>query len=206
MLVEYKHMYYPHKTHLKEEPLKRRRTWGSNVEIAYKKAKINTELLSKRWNIGLQGATQMLQVTTQKGIRNICGLLKRQLSSQSHRIKMIAPGTWYTDTFLSKVPIITGKYKATQIFFNAKCYEELIPIKINKYCNGSLVMFIKEVRISEHLVRDGALVEQGSYGTDKTNWNTTQRKYSMYQTFIQHHCPWKNLADLSIWHLSRDIM
>ena len=81
---------------------------------------------------------------------------------------------------------------------------EFIPVQSKKYCNDGLVQFINEVGIPEHLVSDGAL-EQGGFGAYKTNWNATQRKYNMYQTFIQPHCPRQNKVELSIGHLSRDI-
>ena len=90
------------------------------------------------------------------------------------------------------------------MFSNAKGYEEFIPIQSKKHCNDGLVLFINEVGIPKHLVSDGAL-EQGGFGTYKTNWNATQRKYSIYQTLIQSHCPRQNTAELSIGHLSRDI-
>ena len=69
------------------------------------------------------------------------------------------------------------------MFSNTRGYEEFIPIQSKKYCNDELVQFINEVGILKYLVSDGAL-EQGGFGTYKTNWNATQRKYSIYQTFI----------------------
>ena len=110
----------PVQTIFEERALKRRRTSGSNVEIKDSQSKINAEVLAKKWDIGIKRATQTLIVTTQKGIRNVRDSLTRRLPSQPYRIKRIAPGTWWTDTFLSKVPSITGKYKAAQVFSNAK--------------------------------------------------------------------------------------
>ena len=107
----------PVQTTFEEIALKRRRTWGSNVEIKKNQSKINAGVLAKKRNFGLNRATQTLEVTTQKGITNVRdSLVSRRLPSQSYRIKRIAPGTWWTDTFLSKVPSITGKYKAAQVF------------------------------------------------------------------------------------------
>ena len=100
----------PVQTTFEERDLKRRRTWSSNVEIKKNQSKINTEVLAKKWNIGINRATQTLEVTTQKGIRNVRDSLTRRLPSQPYRIKRIAPGTWWIDTFLSKVPSIAGQY------------------------------------------------------------------------------------------------
>ena len=70
-------------------------------------SKIDAEALSKRWNIGLKRAQMTVEATTQKGIRSVQNSLNRRLPTQSYRLKRIAPGTWYTDTFHARESSIT---------------------------------------------------------------------------------------------------
>jgi len=88
---------------------------------------------------------------------------------------------------------------AAQVFSNGKGYVEFVPVQNKGRCHDVLLSFINDVGIPEHLVSDSAK-EQGGLGT---NWNEVQRKYTIYQTFIQPHLPQQNTVELDIGHLSR---
>eukprot|EP00536_Pseudo-nitzschia_multiseries_P015533 jgi/Psemu1/42957/gm1.42957_g len=113
--------------------------------------KMNSERLSKTWNVSLKKAEQTL-----KRFRN----------------KRVAPaGTWYTDTWFAKTPSVMRQDKCAQIFTNGTGYEEFIPIQGKSYAHQGLKIIISEVGIPEHIVSDGA-PEQRSPRTYKTQWNS----------------------------------
>jgi len=107
-------------------------------------------------------------------------------------------------TFRSTVSSITRQDMAAQVFSNGKGCVEFVPVQNKGRCHDALLSFINDVGISGHLVSDGAK-EQGELGAYKTYLNEVQRKYNIYQTFIQPHLPRQNTAELDIGHLSRAI-
>ena len=152
----------------------------------------------------MKRAQMTIDATTQRDIRTVRNLLNKRLSTQSYRLKITAPGPWFTDTFHARDPSITRQDKAAQMFSNGKGYVELIHILSKSKCYDGLSIFINEVGIPEHLVSDGGMEERG-YVSYKTKWNELQRKYQFKQTFIQPHVPRQNTTELDIGHLRREI-
>lgn len=190
----------PEGTSLEEQSCKSWKAWREEVV-----SKIDTEALAKGWNIWIKCAQMTIEATAQKGIRTVRNLLNKHLLTQSYILKRTAPGTWYTDAFHARDPSIRRQGKATQVFSNGKRYVEFIPTLMKSWCHDGLSICINEVGIPKHLVFDGALEEEGGYGSYKTKRNELQTKYQFPQTFIQPHVSRQTTAELDIRHLRQDI-
>eukprot|EP00536_Pseudo-nitzschia_multiseries_P018501 jgi/Psemu1/55916/gm1.55916_g len=83
---------------LERRSLDRRNQWGPSVTTIEGPHKIDCESLAKTWNISFKKAEQTLKVTTQKALRNLQLPLMKRLPTQRFRKKIVAQGTWYTDT------------------------------------------------------------------------------------------------------------
>ncbi len=102
---------------------------------------VTGELLAKRWGIGLELAFKTIQVTMQRGIRNVTGPLELRLKTkQAHsRYPHLGGrhGRFYTDAFFSFVPTLRS-CESAQLFTNdvgfMKVAKELMECKFKKIC------------------------------------------------------------------------
>ncbi len=73
------------------------------VSTRLPKPRVSSEKLAQRWGIGMASAANTIQVTTQKGVRNVIGHIERRLKTkQAHsRYPQIGGrhGHFYTGTF-----------------------------------------------------------------------------------------------------------
>jgi hypothetical protein len=114
------------------------------------------EEVSRKWNIGLQMAKDILKVITKKGIRTaIQPKTRRVRVNHLHLHCQRLRGTWYTDTLLSKVK---SKLRNTcaNIYIQGK-FTQVIPVTSRKDTGKSHIEFTDDVRVPERLITDGAM-------------------------------------------------
>jgi hypothetical protein len=122
---------------------------------------MNAETLSNNWCIGLEAAKKTLQVTTQKGIRNVLHpypIEKRFRTKQAQfRYKQLSGrhGRFYTDTFFSNTPSING-CKMAQLYINDLTFTKVYPMKTKSQTSETLSAFIHYVGIPTIIHSDDA--------------------------------------------------
>ena len=164
---------------------------------------IGAETLAKRWNIGLETAKKTLNVTTQKGLRNIISPVSKRFKRQPYHRKRIAPGKWYSDTTFYKTKSIINGDTAAQITTNARGYARFVPLQSKAQASDGLMEFINKVGIPELLVTDGSK-EQG-YLSSQTFWVKLTKKYGIDQSYTEPYSWWQNMAERDIGEIKREI-
>ena len=116
---------------------------------------IGPEELSRKWNIGLQTAKDMLAATTQHGVRSSVHPMSRRLQvDHLHLHRHLLGGTWYADTLLYKVKPIRGN-TCTNVFTQGN-FTKVVLVTARSDAGQSMVDFTDNVGIPKHLVMDGA--------------------------------------------------
>jgi hypothetical protein len=101
----------------------------SGMTSSERKSALTPEVLSRRWNIGLDSAKRTLQVTTQKGVRTVLHpLTRRYRTRQSHLRFPTIRTKVYTDTMFSSVTSIR-QYKCAQVFTTNTAYSRVYPLQ-----------------------------------------------------------------------------
>jgi hypothetical protein len=176
-----------------------------NVQVVHSdrhKPVITGEILAKRWGIGLDSALKTIQVTTQRGIRNVTGPLERRLKTkQAHsRYPHLGGrhGRFYTDTFFSSVPTLRSCDLA-QLYTNDIGFMKVYPMRAKSEAFESLNAFIHEVGIPDELHLDDAKeLMEGKF-------RKVCREYGIKTTYSEPHSPWQNRAEAGIRELKRQV-
>ena len=118
-------------------------------------SKIGPEELARKWNVGIQTAKDTLDVTTQHSVRTAVQPMTRRLRvDRLHLHRPLLRETWFAETLMSKVKSIISN-KCANIFTQGK-FTKVVPMTARSESGQSLVDFTDDVRISEHLVTNGA--------------------------------------------------
>jgi hypothetical protein len=155
---------------------------------------MNAETLSNNWCIGLEAAKKTLQVTTQKGIRNVLHpypIEKRFRTKQAQfRYKQLSGrhGRFYTDTFFSNTPSING-CKMAQLYINDLTFTKVYPMKTKSQTSETLSAFIHDVGIPTIIHSDDA--NELMHG----KFRQLCKDYSITSTFTEPYSPWQNRAE-----------
>jgi hypothetical protein len=110
----------------------------SNMTSSERWSALTLEVLSRRWNIGLESAKRTLQAMTQKGVRTVMHPLTRRYRTRQSHLRF--PTIWtkvYTDTmFLSVVSI--RQYKCAQVFTTNTAYLRIYPLQTKEQAPDAL--------------------------------------------------------------------
>jgi hypothetical protein len=116
---------------------------------------VTPEELSWKWNIGLDAAKDMLQSTTQFGIRTAVHPMTRRLRvDHLHLHHPRLRGTWLANTLVSKYKSKLGNRYAN-VFTQGK-FTRVVPMTARSNAGKSLVEFTDDVGIPEALVMERA--------------------------------------------------
>jgi hypothetical protein len=100
---------------------------ASSIITNNRHTKVTPEEISRMWSTGLDTAKDMMQVTTQLGIRTAVHPMNRRLRvDHLHLNRPVLPGTWYVDTLTFKHRSKRGN-KYANVFTNGK-FTKVIPI------------------------------------------------------------------------------
>jgi hypothetical protein len=95
------------------------------------KPRVSSKKLAQSWGIRIAMASNTIQVTTQKGIRNVTGHIERRLKTkQAHsRYPQIGGrhGRFYMDTFFSAIPTLRT-CKCAQLYTNDIGFMKVYPM------------------------------------------------------------------------------
>lgn len=85
-----------------------------------RKSAVTAEELARRWNIGIETARKIIQVTTQRGIRQAMHPMTRRYRTDlmQNKYKRLND-TWYTDTMFLTHKSIKGE-TCSQVFTNCR--------------------------------------------------------------------------------------
>jgi hypothetical protein len=163
---------------------------------------ITGEVLAKRWGIGLDSAFKTIQVTTQRGIRNVTGPLERRLKTkQAHsRYPHLGGrhGRFYTDTFFLSVPTLRS-CELAQLYTSDVGFMKVYPMRAKSEAFESLNAFIHEVEIPDELHSDDAKeLMEGKF-------RAICRDYGIKTSYSEPHSPWQNRAEAGICELKRHV-
>ncbi len=138
-----------------------------------KQGGVNAEALAKLWNIGVDTAKKTIQYTTQKGIRSTLHPIERRFCTKQAqlRYRQLAGrhGSFYTDTFFSKVPSLNN-FKMAQIYVNDLSFTKVYPMKVKSEAGDTLQTFIHDIGIPHSIRSDDAPVrfrEAGGFYSPK---------------------------------------
>jgi hypothetical protein len=160
---------------------------------------INHEILSERWNIGLNQAKQTLKVTTQRGVRSaILPLSRRYRTDRMYGEKKLRGQKFYTDTLLGKCKSISNNTCA-QIFANESYFVKAYPMALKSDAGLALRQFIRDYGIPERLTSDGSGEQTGS----KTEFIRNVRKFGIEHHLSEPHRPQQNRAESVIREVKR---
>jgi len=108
--------------------------------------KITPENVSRMWNIGLDAAKKVLEVTTPTGVRTaLHPLQRRYLADNLHLNRLRLRTTFYTDALFSKVKSINGMTCA-QVFTDGKS-PFVYPMPTKKDVGKALTDFMDDAGI-----------------------------------------------------------
>jgi hypothetical protein len=131
----------------------------ASTNTSHRNPRINEELLSQRWGIGLETAKQTLKVTTQKGVRYAIGPLDRRFKTKQAQLRYnqlsSRHGRFYTDTMFSSIPSIGGK-KMAQLYTNDLLFTRIYPMKLKSETADTLQALIHEIGIPHAIHSDDA--------------------------------------------------
>jgi hypothetical protein len=81
----------------------------SSAKSTKRQSGIGPEELAKRWGIGLETATRILKVTTQRGIRNVSEPLHRRFRTRTQQMRYRHLNSrFYSDTMFASTRSIRG--------------------------------------------------------------------------------------------------
>lgn len=175
-----------------------------NIHVATtgKKPSVSKEQLARGWGIGIQTAKKTIQVTTQRGIRQIEGHLERRLKTkQAHsRYPHLnrRHGRFYTDTFFVSAPSLRGM-KCVQLYTNDIGLTKVYPMGSKSDAHETLNVFIHEVGIPQEIHSDNAKELAEGY------YKKICRDYGIKTTYSEPHSPWQNRAEAGIRELKRHV-
>lgn len=174
----------------------------ASIDSSKRKWALTPQILSRRWNIGLETAQHTMRVTTQSGIRNVYGPSERKLRQRTDFLKYpVVKGKWYTDTMFSSVQAKRLGSTAAQVYTNGKGYDSVYPIKGKQgaLTAETLASFIQDVGIPQKLISDDAPeLISGEF-------RKVVRQYHIDHKWLVPYTPWRNLAEQSIRELKKSV-
>ena len=177
-------------------PSEERRNLAS-LKTFDQKAALTPEILSRRWNIGLEKAQDTLRVTTQAGVRNVLVPSERKVRKKAPWLKFPAvKGRWFTDQMFSLVESIHGDIGAS-VFTNGTGFDKVYPIHTKKDHSEATMHFIHDVGVPQTIVSDGA--KELILGATRDIYH----EYRIQSKFTVPYSPWQNLAEASIRELKK---
>ena len=164
----------------------------SAVATTNRKCVVSPGVLGHRWGIGTAIASNVIDVTTQLGIRRVKHPVERRFrTSQPHLRKKSLCGRFYSDTCFFKCKSIRGDTCA-QITGNGKGFCRFWSMKTKSLAHEGLRNFIEMDGIPENLVVDGS--KEQSHNA----WKDTLRTYHVNQSTSEPYSPWQNRAESEI--------
>lgn len=128
----------------------------ASIQTSNPKTWLTPQLLSKRWNIGLEKANNTLNVTTQAGIRNVLIPSERKVRKKAPWLKFPAiKGRWFTDQMFAAVPSLNGE-RIASVFTNGKGYDLVYPIRTKGEHSIAFMKMIHDLGVPQTVVSDGA--------------------------------------------------
>jgi hypothetical protein len=167
-----------------------------------KQGGVNAEALAKLWNIGVDTAKKTIQYTTQKGIRSTLHPIERRFRTKQAqlRYRQLAGrhGSFYTDTFFSKVPSLNN-FKMAQIYVNDLSFTKVYPMKVKSEAGDTLQTFIHDIGIPHSIRSDDA--PELTHGKFKQLY----KDYGINCGDTEPYSPWQNRAEGAIQELKRHV-
>ena len=160
---------------------------------------ITPEILSRRWNIGIDTAKRTLRATTQTGVRNILAPAERRVRKKAPWLKFPnLRSKFFWDSMHSKVPDIHGR-RGASIFTNGIGYDCFYPHEKESHSSQDLMSFIHDVGVPQTLVSDGAKALIHGNSRDVLDEYRIQTKITV------PYSPWQNAAESSVRECKKGI-
>ena len=163
---------------------------------------INSDDLSRLWNISLKDAELTLKATTNNSIRLNEGRLSRRYKTEAHQRQYRQLGGYlsqfYSDTFFSGTKSTRGN-TCIQLFVNKGGFVKCYPMTDKSQAYSGLRRFLHEVGIPSTLMTDNALeLVQGK-------WKRLCNKHNIHMKFTEPHSPWQNFAESAGGYVKRNV-
>jgi hypothetical protein len=172
----------------------------SGMTSSERKSALTPEVLSRRWNIGLDSAKRTLQVTTQKGVRTVLHpLTRRYRTRQSHLRFPTIRTKVYTDTMFSSVTSIR-QYKCAQVFTTNTAYSRVYPLQSKQNAPDALMKWIQDVGVMSDLVYDGSKEQGGG-----KHWREIEQRHHIQRHVTEPHSQWQNRAEGEIREIKKSV-
>ena len=153
---------------------------------------VNTDDLSRLWNISLKDAELTLKATTNNSIRLNEGRLSRRYKTEAHQKQYKQLGGYlsqfYSDTFFAGNKSARGN-TCVQLFANKGGFVKSYPMTEKSQAHTALRRFLYEVGIPSSLLTNNALE------LAKGEWKKLCNKHNIHMKFTEPHSPWQNFAE-----------
>jgi hypothetical protein len=128
--------------------------WGVSSAV---KAKMEPEVLSRRWGIGLEAAKNTLKVTTNRAVRTVLHpALSRRFRTNDRSLRYRRLGVdLFTDTLITKVKSRRGN-KYAQVFCAANGWKRAFPMKTKGEAHEGLSLLLQRDGAPPKMIMDGA--------------------------------------------------
>lgn len=153
--------------------------------------------LARRWGTNITTATEALNLTVQRGWRQLTGDLTRRFRTrQTQLANNYLRTNMYSDTHFASVKSVRG-YTCAQVFVTREGFCEGNPMKSKADAYLSLERVCREVGIPRLLVTDRAGEEL--YG----DWARVVKKNLIQQRTTEPHSGWQNICEGEIRELQK---
>jgi Reverse transcriptase (RNA-dependent DNA polymerase) len=171
---------------------------GISTDIG--KSILTSDILARRWHIGLKTADLTLRATSQRGLRSFNHPIDRRLpSSQPHLSYSVINKRIYSDTMFSKVNSLS-MCSAAQVWTDGQGFSLFYPIKSKAMAYKTVQLMIHDLNATPTVViTDGALEETGG------GWKKEMQHYRIKQKWSEPYSQWQNKAESEIRELKRVI-
>ena len=164
------------------------------------KSILTSEILARRWHIGLKTADRTLRATSQRGLRSFNHPIDRRLpSSQPHLSYSVINKRIYSDTMFSKVNSLR-MFAAAQVWTDGQGFSLFYPIKSKAMAHTTIHQMVYDLNaIPTVVITDGALEETGG------QWKKEMQHFRIKQKWSEPYSQWQNKAESEIRELKRTI-
>ncbi|MGH3053835.1 MAG: hypothetical protein ACRDL7_02535, partial [Gaiellaceae bacterium] len=159
------------------------------------RSRVDSVTLARRWGISDSAAKATLQVTTQRGVRQMQPTTDRRYRTRQAQLRYPYLRTRvYSDTMFSDKKTLMAE-TCGQLFVTAEGFSRIYPMKTKSEAGYKLNKFVQSVGIPHQLVVDNAQEEQ--YG----EWGRVVKHYLIDQKWTEPGSPWQNQAEREIKEL-----
>ena len=146
---------------------------------------LTSEILARRWNIGLKTADKTLRATSQRGLRSFNHPIDRRLpSSQPHLSYSVINKRIYSDTMFSKVNSLR-MFSAAQVWTDGQGFSLFYPIKSKSMAHTTVHLMVHDLNaIPTVVITDGALEETGGA------WKSEMQHFRIKQKWSEPYSQW----------------